>query len=71
MRERRGACRVSEIILKKVGHFKDPGVDGRIILKWILEKWVGSMKCIVVAQHMERCGEGGGLVNAAINFLVS
>jgi hypothetical protein len=20
-------------------HLKDPGVDGRIILKWILEKW--------------------------------
>jgi hypothetical protein len=20
-------------------HLEDPGVDGRIILKWILEKW--------------------------------
>ena len=59
MRERRGACRVSEIILKKVGQYKDPGVDERIILEWILEKWFGGMNCTDVAQHMERCGEEG------------
>ena len=23
-------------------HLKDQGVDGRIILKWILEKWYGA-----------------------------
>jgi hypothetical protein len=27
--------------LKKGGHLKDPGVDGRIIIKWILKKWDG------------------------------
>jgi hypothetical protein len=25
--------------LKKRGHFGDPGVDGRIILRWIFRKW--------------------------------
>ena len=27
--------------LRKEDHFKDPGVDGRIILRWIFEKWNG------------------------------
>jgi hypothetical protein len=25
---------------------KDPSIDGKIILKWIFEKWVGSMDWI-------------------------
>ena len=41
-------------------HLKDPGVDGRIILNWIVEKWdaggtwTGSMWL--------RTGTGGGLL---------
>jgi hypothetical protein len=25
--------------LKEQNHFKDPGIDGRIILRWIFRKW--------------------------------
>jgi hypothetical protein len=32
-------------------HLEDPGVDGMIILKWILEKVDGGMDWIDVAQH--------------------
>jgi hypothetical protein len=40
MGERRGTYRV--LVGKPEGrnHLKDPGVDGRIILKWICKKWV-------------------------------
>jgi hypothetical protein len=27
-------------------NLKDPGVDGRVILKWIFEKWDGGMDWI-------------------------
>ena len=34
--------------------FFEPGVDGKIILKWILEKWDGGMDCIDLAQDRGR-----------------
>jgi hypothetical protein len=33
---------------------KDPGVDGRIILKWILEKRDGGMDWISKAQNRDK-----------------
>jgi hypothetical protein len=32
---------------------KDPGVDGRIILKWIFENWNGGMNWIGLAQDKD------------------
>jgi hypothetical protein len=39
MLDRRAAYRVSLGNPRKGDHLKDPGVDGRLILKWVLEKW--------------------------------
>jgi hypothetical protein len=32
----------------------DPGVDGRIMLKWIFKTWDGSMDWIELAQDRDR-----------------
>jgi hypothetical protein len=40
--------------LREGDHLKDPDVDGRIILKWILEKWCGGMDWIDMAQERDR-----------------
>ena len=45
-------------------HLEDPGIDGRIILKWIFKKCCGSMDWIELAQDRERCRV---LVNAVMN----
>jgi hypothetical protein len=40
---------------------KDPGIGGKIILKWILEKWDGCTDWIDLAQDRDRwsCCECG------------
>jgi hypothetical protein len=45
----------------------DPGVDGRIILKWIFKTWDGGMDRIELAQN--RDGRRA-VVNAVINLRV-
>jgi hypothetical protein len=35
--------------LRERHHLGDPGIDGRIILKWIFKKWVGDMDWIDMA----------------------
>jgi hypothetical protein len=46
---------------------KDPGVDGRIILKWTCEKLDGGMYWIDLAQDRDRWR---ALVNAVMNLRV-
>jgi hypothetical protein len=48
-------------------HLEDPGVDGRIILKWIFRKWDGGTDGIYVAQGKERLR---ALVNAVMDLWV-
>ena len=40
--------------LRKGGHLEDPGVDARIILKWIFKKWKGGTDWINLAQDRDR-----------------
>jgi hypothetical protein len=40
--------------LREGDHFGDPGVDGRMILKWIFKKWDEGMDWIELAQDRDR-----------------
>jgi hypothetical protein len=46
---------------------EDPGVDGRIILKWILVKWDGVIDWIDLVQDRNRLR---AVVNAVMNLRV-
>jgi hypothetical protein len=50
---------------------KDPGGDGRMILKWILEKWGGGMEWIDLAPdkgQVAGCCECGNEPSASIKY---
>ena len=47
---------------------KEPGVDGRIILKWILETWNGGTDWVNLALDRKR---RLAVVNAVMNLWVS
>jgi hypothetical protein len=40
--------------LRERKHLEDPGVDGRIILRWIFRKWEGGIDWIDLAQDRDR-----------------
>jgi hypothetical protein len=53
--------------LRERVHLEDPGIDGRILLRWIFRKWDGSLDWIDLAQNRNRwCA----LVNAVMNLWV-
>jgi hypothetical protein len=41
MGARSSACRVWWGNVRERDHLKDPGIGGRVLLKWIFEKWEG------------------------------
>ena len=55
--ERRGAYRVLVGRSEGKDHLEDPGVDGRIILKWIFKKWYVR---VWTGSIWLRIGTGGG-----------
>ena len=65
MGERRGAYRVL-VEKPESDHLEESGVDGRIILKFIL-KWDGGMDRIDLAQNTDKWR---AVVNAEMNFRV-
>jgi hypothetical protein len=54
--------------LREGDHFRDPGVDGRITLKWIFKKWDGGMNWIELAQDRDRWR---ALTNAVMSLRVT
>jgi hypothetical protein len=50
---------------RKRNNLEDPGVDGRIIIRWIFRKWDGSMDLIDLAQDKN---SWRALINAVRTF---
>jgi len=45
--------------LREIEHFRDTGVDGRIILRWVFRKWdvAGTCECGNESSGSLKCGE--------------
>jgi len=53
--------------LRARDHLEDPGIDGRIMLRWIFRNWYGSVDCIDLAQKRDRWQ---AFVNVVMNIRV-
>jgi hypothetical protein len=53
--------------LRNRDHLEDPGIDERIILKWIFKKWDEGVDCIELPWHRDRWQAP---VNVLMNFKV-
>jgi hypothetical protein len=53
--------------LREGDHLGDPGVDGRIISKWIFKRWERGMDWIELAQYRNRWQ---ALIKAVMKFRV-
>jgi hypothetical protein len=53
--------------MRERDHLEDPGVDGRIILRWIFRKWDMSIEWIELARDRDRWP---ALVSAVMDFRV-
>jgi len=53
--------------LREGDHLEDPGIDRRIILRWICRNWDGGMDWIKVAQGRDRWW---ALVDTVVNLRV-
>jgi hypothetical protein len=60
-------CRVCWENVREGDDLENPGVNGRIILKWILERLDGGMEWIGLAQDRDRWR---AVVNAVLNLRV-
>jgi hypothetical protein len=67
MGERRGAYRVWWQNQKVTYQLEDPGVDGRIAIRWIFAEWNGGTHCIDLVQDRDRWR---ALVNAVMKLRV-
>jgi hypothetical protein len=67
MGERRGAYRVWWQNQKVTDQLEDPGVDGRIVIRWIFAEWKWGTHWIDLVQDRDRWR---ALVNAVMNLRV-
>ena len=67
MGERSDAYRALVGKLREGDHLEDPGVGGRIILKWIFERSDGGIDQIDLTQDRDRWW---ALVNRVMNFRI-